>query len=103
MNNPHSEGQSQDYFSIKSTECKVDWSDLYKIKLIIRQPSPNWKDFGIDDIKIFTKTHLKKQKDSNHKNVIDSTTKTVGNITSIIKNNDLDQTLNPGGYYYIID
>lgn len=100
MNNAHSEFQSQDYFCIKSTESNVDWSDLYKIKIIIRQPSPNWKDFGIDDIKIFTKTQLKNQKDSIHKNVIDNTTKTVRNKMSKIENKDLDQTLYPG---YIID
>jgi len=57
MVNAHLEFQSQDYFSIKPFESKIDWSDLYKIKLILRQPSPNWKDFGIDDIKIVRTIH----------------------------------------------
>lgn len=53
MDNAHLEFQSQDYFSIKSSESKVDWSELYKMKLVMRQPSPNWEDFGIDDVQIF--------------------------------------------------
>lgn len=67
MDNAHLEFQSQDYFCIKSSESKVDWSELYKIKLIMRQPSPSWKDFGIDDIKIF-KT-IKSEKYTDYLNV----------------------------------
>jgi len=58
MDNAHLESQSQDYFSIKSSESKIDWSDLYKIKLIMYQPSPNWINFGLDDIKILGKIQL---------------------------------------------
>jgi hypothetical protein len=56
MDNAHTEFKSQNYFSIKSSESTIDWSDLYKIKLILRQPSPNWKHFGIDEIKIVSAT-----------------------------------------------
>lgn len=52
MENPHTEFQSKDYINIKSSESKISWTKLYKIKLIMRQPSPNWKRFGIDDIQI---------------------------------------------------
>lgn len=54
MSNPHSEFQSQDYVCIKLSETKVDWSDLFKIKLILHQPSPNWINFGIENIKVHT-------------------------------------------------
>lgn len=52
MDNAHLEDQSQNRFSIKSSESKIDWSNLYKIKLIMRQPSPNWKKFSINDVKV---------------------------------------------------
>lgn len=52
MDNAHLDFKSQNYFSIKPSESTVDWSDLYKIKLILRQPSPNWEHFGIDEITI---------------------------------------------------
>ncbi|XP_025207198.1 nicolin-1-like [Melanaphis sacchari] len=55
MDNTHSELQSQDYVCIESSESEIDWSDLYKIKLILRQPSPNWSHFGIDDVKVVRK------------------------------------------------
>ncbi|CAI6377199.1 unnamed protein product [Macrosiphum euphorbiae] len=55
MDNAHTEFESQDYVSIKSSESEIDWSDLYKIKLILRQPSPNWSNFGIDDVKVVRK------------------------------------------------
>ncbi|XP_016660346.2 nicolin-1-like [Acyrthosiphon pisum] len=54
-NNVHTEFESQDYECIKSSESEIDWSDLYKIKLILRQPSPNWSNFGIDDVKVIRK------------------------------------------------
>lgn len=53
MSNAHSEFQSQDDCYITLAESKVDWSDLYKIKLILRQPSPNWKKFGIHNLKVY--------------------------------------------------
>lgn len=52
MDNAHFINQSQDYFCIKSSESEIDWSELFKIKLIMRQPSPNWENFGIDDVKL---------------------------------------------------
>lgn len=52
MDNPHTELQSKDYINIKSSESKINWTKLNKIKLIMRQPSPNWKRFGIDEIQI---------------------------------------------------
>jgi len=55
MDYVHTEFQSQDCVEIESSESEVDWSDLYKIKLIMRQPSPNWSDFGIDDVKVVRK------------------------------------------------
>ncbi|XP_022169249.1 nicolin-1-like [Myzus persicae] len=55
MDNAHTEFQAQDCVCIKSSESEIDWSDLYKIKLILRQPSPNWSNFGIDDVKVVSK------------------------------------------------
>ncbi|CAH1726309.1 nicolin-1-like [Aphis gossypii] len=55
MDNTHTDFQSQDYVCIKSSESAIDWTDLYKIKLILRQPSPNWNNFGIDDVKVIRK------------------------------------------------
>lgn len=72
MDNPHLECQSQDCISIKSSESKIDWLNLSKIKLIMCQPSPNWKHFGLDDIKVLSKTSIGKHKDNINKAVIDS-------------------------------
>lgn len=55
MDNAHTEFKSQDYVCIKSSKSEIDWSGLYKIKLILRQPSPIWSNFGIDDVKVVRK------------------------------------------------
>lgn len=55
MDNTHSEFKSQDYVCIKSSESEISWSNVYKIKLILSQPSPNWIHFGIDDVKVVKK------------------------------------------------
>lgn len=52
MDNPHTELQSKDYINITLSESKINWTKLYKIKLMMCQPSPNWKRFGIDEVKI---------------------------------------------------
>jgi len=60
MDNAHLECKSQEYFNIKPSESKTDWSGLYKIKLILRQPSPNWKHFRLENVKILGKIQPKK-------------------------------------------
>lgn len=68
MDNAHLDFQSQNYFCINSSESKIDWSDVYKIKIILFQPSPNWKTFHIENIKIFQIIHLQ-----THDNIMDIT------------------------------
>lgn len=75
MDNAHLDLQSQNYFCIKSSESKIDWSDVYKIKIILSQPSPNWKVFGIDDVKIVRLIQL--QTHTNDINDVQAKTKNV--------------------------
>ncbi|XP_043926507.1 nicolin-1 isoform X2 [Protopterus annectens] len=53
MSDPHTEEGSQDYFSIfrHQMSCKPD--DVVGVRLILRQPSPVWINFTIEDIKIY--------------------------------------------------
>uniref|UniRef100_A0A672ZCX3 Nicolin 1 n=1 Tax=Sphaeramia orbicularis TaxID=375764 RepID=A0A672ZCX3_9TELE len=55
MDNPHTEGGSQDYFSIHRTQMKVEPDHVVSVRLILRQPSSAWLTFNLEEIKIFQK------------------------------------------------
>ncbi|XP_034023545.1 nicolin-1 [Thalassophryne amazonica] len=53
MENPHTEGGSQDYFSIHRTQMLVEPDHVTSVRLILRQPSSAWLTFNLEDIKIY--------------------------------------------------
>uniref|UniRef100_A0A1A7Y7W5 Nicolin 1 n=1 Tax=Iconisemion striatum TaxID=60296 RepID=A0A1A7Y7W5_9TELE len=53
MDNPHTEGGSQDYYSIHRTQMQVEPDHVVSIRLILRQPSSAWLTFNLEEIQIF--------------------------------------------------
>lgn len=49
---PHCEAGAQDWFSIK-----IDLKDAERLRLILRQPSPNWAGFDVDNISLYCEAH----------------------------------------------
>ncbi|XP_053509475.1 nicolin-1 [Ictalurus furcatus] len=54
MSSPHTEGGSQDYFSIYRQQMLTEPDNVINVRLILRQPSSVWLNFNIEDIKIFS-------------------------------------------------
>ncbi|XP_036387806.1 nicolin-1 [Megalops cyprinoides] len=52
MPNPHTEGGSQDYFSIYRQQMLIEPDDVTSIRFILQQPSSTWLNFTLEDIKI---------------------------------------------------
>ena len=52
MQNPHAETGSQDIVIIPAQESMVSLHDVTALRFILRQPSPNWKTFTIEDIAV---------------------------------------------------
>ncbi|XP_064118426.1 nicolin-1-like [Macrobrachium nipponense] len=50
MPHPHTETASHDFVSITCLESRVDWQDVIGMRLILRQPSPVWRTFFIEEI-----------------------------------------------------
>uniref|UniRef100_A0A8C6WWR2 Nicolin 1 n=1 Tax=Neogobius melanostomus TaxID=47308 RepID=A0A8C6WWR2_9GOBI len=53
MDNPHTEGGSQDYFSIHRTQMQVVPDCVMSVRFILRQPSSAWLKFHLEEIQIF--------------------------------------------------
>ncbi|XP_022597851.1 nicolin-1 isoform X1 [Seriola dumerili] len=53
MDNPHTEGGSQDYYSIHRAQMQVEPDHVVSVRLILRQPSSAWLTFSLEDIKIY--------------------------------------------------
>ncbi|XP_029947852.1 nicolin-1 isoform X2 [Salarias fasciatus] len=53
MENPHTEGGSQDHVHIHRTQMEVDPDRVVLLRLILRQPSSAWLSFSLEDIKVF--------------------------------------------------
>ncbi|XP_008303962.1 nicolin-1-like [Stegastes partitus] len=53
MDNPHTEGGSQDYYSIHRTQMQAEADHVVSVRLILRQPSSAWLTFSLEDVKIF--------------------------------------------------
>ena len=50
MPSPHTEGGSQDYVVLRAEDSSAPWHDVTAIRFLLRQPSPNWKTFKLEDI-----------------------------------------------------
>ncbi|XP_075952216.1 nicolin-1 isoform X6 [Anarhichas minor] len=53
MDNPHTEGGSQDYCSVHRAQMQVEPDHVVSVRLILRQPSSAWLTFSLEDINIF--------------------------------------------------
>ena len=49
---PHFEQASEDYFTIKSSECLVALHGVTELRFVLQQPSPMWKEFKIEEIQV---------------------------------------------------
>ena len=56
MENPHYEGGSQDEIVIPASESKVPLEEVIAMRFIMRQPSPEWRTFSLEDIAVFRET-----------------------------------------------
>ncbi|KAM3878248.1 nicolin-1 [Diretmus argenteus] len=52
MDNPHTEGGSQDYYTIRRTQMQVEPDHVVSVRLILRQPSSAWLTFNLEEITI---------------------------------------------------
>jgi len=53
MPDPHGEAGSQDVVVLSASESLVPMHNITALRFLLRQPSPNWRTFGIDDIEVF--------------------------------------------------
>lgn len=60
MPNPHVEAGAQDYFIITRKNMLFDLVNVSALRLILQQPSPVWKDFKIEDLKVFRSSESSK-------------------------------------------
>lgn len=53
MSLPHCEEGSQDKFTIKNNQMLLPIKDAVLVRIILRQPSPHWLNFSIEDLSFF--------------------------------------------------
>ncbi|XP_071082257.1 nicolin-1-like isoform X2 [Haliotis cracherodii] len=53
MPSPHTESGSQDYFSLTRKHLLFDLVNLTALRFILQQPSPMWRDFKLEELKVF--------------------------------------------------
>ncbi|XP_070706900.1 nicolin-1 [Pempheris klunzingeri] len=63
MDNPHTEGGSQDYYSIHRMQMQVEPDHVVSVRLILRQPSSAWLTFSLEEIKMFPHTEPDPEKE----------------------------------------
>ncbi|CAL1609015.1 unnamed protein product [Knipowitschia caucasica] len=63
MDNPHTEGGSQDYCSISRAQLQVVPDHVMSVRFILRQPSSVWVNFNLEDIKIYRHTEADQKKE----------------------------------------
>ena len=56
MENPHYEGGSQDEVVISASESKVPLEDVVAMRFILRQPSPEWRAFSLEELGVYRET-----------------------------------------------
>ena len=52
MPDPHTETGSQDVVVISATESLVSLHGVTALRFLLRQPSPNWKSFNVEEIAV---------------------------------------------------
>ncbi|GLG93712.1 Nicolin-1 [Gryllus bimaculatus] len=92
MPNPHLETGSQDLFSIAATESAVEWNSVVAIRLILRQPSPVWRTFHVEELNVYRDVPRRASRPSHH---IQSTSSIVHcqdycSLLSLIRQQTLD-------------
>ncbi|XP_074692657.1 nicolin-1 [Strix aluco] len=60
---PHTEEGSQDYFSLHRHQMLCDVDQVTAVRFILRQPSPVWLHFTIEELQIFPPGQKSPQKD----------------------------------------
>ncbi|XP_075863910.1 nicolin-1 isoform X2 [Microcebus murinus] len=53
MPNPHSEEGAQDYVSLFKHQMLCDMARVLELRLILRQPSPLWLSFTVEELQIY--------------------------------------------------
>ncbi|KAL3852517.1 hypothetical protein ACJMK2_016145, partial [Sinanodonta woodiana] len=53
MPNAHAETGSQDYFCVSRKHMAFELVNISALRLILQQPSPVWKDFKIEELRLF--------------------------------------------------
>lgn len=53
MPSPHEETGSHDLTSIVATESSLQWKNLLVMRLVLRQPSPIWRVFHVEEINVY--------------------------------------------------
>ncbi|KAF5897207.1 nicolin-1, partial [Clarias magur] len=63
MSSPHTEGGSQEYFSIYRQQMLTEPDNVITVRLILRQPSSVWLNFNIQEVKIYTLADEESERD----------------------------------------
>ncbi|XP_076447702.1 nicolin-1-like isoform X2 [Babylonia areolata] len=53
MPDPHSEAGSHDYFSFTPKQFRCELSNVNALRVILQQPSPVWREFKLEDLRLF--------------------------------------------------
>ncbi|KAK7102520.1 hypothetical protein V1264_020725 [Littorina saxatilis] len=53
MPDPHSEAGSHDYISLTSRQFRCELSNITGLRLILHQPSPVWREFKLEELRLF--------------------------------------------------
>ncbi|XP_032049997.1 nicolin-1 [Aythya fuligula] len=63
MPSPHTEEGSQDYFSLRRHQMLCDMEQVTALRFILRQPSPAWLHFSIEELQVFPPAQKSPQQD----------------------------------------
>ncbi|KAM9134411.1 nicolin-1 [Pangshura tecta] len=63
MPSPHTEAGSQDYFSLFRQQLLCDVDQVTAVRLILRQPSPVWLHFTLEELRLYPRGHQSLQMD----------------------------------------
>nr|XP_022298253.1 nicolin-1-like isoform X5 [Crassostrea virginica] len=58
MPSPHKESGSQDYFTISKKQFSFEVSNISGMRIILQQPSPVWKEFRIEDLRLYRSSEM---------------------------------------------
>lgn len=56
MPHPHCDQGSEDYVTITANQFLVPLQNITELRFILRQPSPRWKDFKLESLKLYKKS-----------------------------------------------